>query len=142
MSPSPSLSCTRPAKAHHGRRGCVEVRPDEIAPILGVELGRDAGRTDKVAKKDGDRPPFGRLFRRRLGPGWSGRAQTRDRLQEALAVPEIDAQLRQVAIGQIRQNVGVDRVVAEGGLVPAETEAPQPNRDVHCEPPFVHGKDR
>ena len=49
--------------------------------------------------------------------------QTGDRLEQALAIPQIDAQLSEVAIGQIRQDVGVDRVIAKRGLVLAESEA-------------------
>ena len=50
-------------------------------------------------------------------------AQTSDRLEQALAIAQIDAELLEVAIGQIRQDVGVDRVVAKRGLVLAESEA-------------------
>lgn len=36
---------------------------------------------------------------------------------------------------QIGHNIGVDRVIAERGLVSTEAETPQPNRDIHCRTP-------
>ena len=66
------------------------------------------------------------------GEGWQGlvgfaagsvRTQTGDRLEQALAVPESDAELLEVGVGQLRQHVRVDLVVAEMRLVLAESEA-------------------
>ena len=59
---------------------------------------------------------------RRLG-GDCPRAQIRDRLEQALAVPEWHAKLFEITVGQFRQDFRVDRVVAKCGLVLAETEA-------------------
>ena len=53
----------------------------------------------------------------------SAGTQTGDRLEQALAVPEEYAELFEVAVGQVRQDFRVDRVVAKCGLVLAESEA-------------------
>ena len=47
------------AERSHGGRGGVEVTPHQIAPVLGIELRREAGRADEVAEHHRDRPPLG-----------------------------------------------------------------------------------
>ena len=44
------------AERSHGGRGGVEVAPHQIAPVLGVEPRREAGRADEVAEHHRDRP--------------------------------------------------------------------------------------
>ena len=39
--------------------GGVEIGSDEIAPILGVERGREAGRSDQIAEHHCDRTALG-----------------------------------------------------------------------------------
>jgi hypothetical protein len=46
-------------------------------------------------------------------------------------VPQKDAELFEISVGQIRQDLRVDFVFAERGFVLAETEVPQPSPDVH-----------
>jgi hypothetical protein len=125
------------AKSRHRRRSLVQIGAEQIAPVLRVELRGEAGRTNKITEHHGDRATFGIVRRRRQGRGsrrlryWVGGAQTSDRFEQALAIPQIDTQLSQISVGQIRQNVGIDRVVAKRDLVPTKTEAPKPNPDVH-----------
>ena len=38
------------AHLRHRRRGGVEIGADEIAPLLGIELRGNAGRTDEIAE--------------------------------------------------------------------------------------------
>ncbi len=42
-----------------------------------------------------------------------------------------NAEFSQVIPGQLRQDFGVDRIVAERGVILPETEALEPGRDVH-----------
>jgi len=46
-------------------------------------------------------------------------------------VTQQDTEVVQVLIGQVVQNVGIDRVVAECRLILLEAKAPQPNPDIH-----------
>jgi hypothetical protein len=68
----------------------------------------------------------------RMVPGEDGRRrQIRDRFEEALAVPERNAELLEIGFGELRQDFGVDRVLAEKGEVLAKPEAPQPVAHIH-----------
>jgi hypothetical protein len=44
---------------------------------------------------------------------------------------DCEAELLQVIPGQLRQDLGVDRIVAERGFVLPESEVLEPSRDVH-----------
>ena len=70
------------------------------------------------------------MFRRRG-------SQCRNRFDEALAVPERDAALLQLRVGQVGQDLRVDRVLAEQGEVLAKPKASQPVVDIHGRAP--HG---
>jgi hypothetical protein len=71
------------AHLRHRRRRGVEIRADEIAPLLGIELGGNAGRTNQIAEHHGEVTALahgfnaGTQLRRRLGGGnrlqWSNR---------------------------------------------------------------------
>ena len=125
------------AERSHGGRGGVEVTPHQIAPVLGIELRREARRADEVAKHHRDRTALGDISRRcrRRGDRWLRRSLCRaeicNRLEQALAVTEWYANLFEVAVRQFRQNFSVDFIFAEQRLVLAETEASQPIPDVH-----------
>ena len=125
------------AERGHGGRGGVEVTAHQIAPVLGIELRREARRAHEVAKHDRDRTALGDISRRRrrrghrwLRPGLC-RAEICNRLEQALAVTEWYGNLFEVGFRQFRQNLSIDFVFAEQRLVLAETEASQPIRDVH-----------
>ena len=47
------------AKRGHRLRRFVEIRVDEVPPVLGVKLGRKARRSDEIAEHDRDRSPLG-----------------------------------------------------------------------------------
>ena len=66
---------------------------------------------------------------RRHRSGWARRAATR--LQQLEAGAERQAELLEVLVGELRQDRGVDLVVAEHRLVALQAEAPEPSRDVH-----------
>ena len=120
------------AERSHGGRGGVEVTPHQIAPVLGIELRREARRAHEVAKHDRDRTALGDVSRRcrRRGDRWLRRSLRRaeicNRLEQALAVTEWYANLFEVAVRQFGQNFSVDFVFAEQRLVLAETEAREP----------------
>ena len=71
--------------AHFGdrRRGGVEVCADEIAPLLGIKLRRNAGRADQIAEHHREIAAFtgrpGSIDRQRRG-WWSGRRLCRSRV--------------------------------------------------------------
>jgi hypothetical protein len=69
--------------------GGVEIGSDEVAPVLGVEVGREAGRPDQIVEHPGHGPSL-RLVSRagrgdRRGRRRLQRQQTGDRLQDALS---------------------------------------------------------
>ena len=51
------------AKPGHRRRSLVEIGVDEVAPVLGVELGGEARRADEIAEHDRDRTTLGRCLK-------------------------------------------------------------------------------
>ena len=53
----------------------------------------------------------------------------------------LDAKLLEVLRRQARQNLLVDLVLAERGLIPFETKAPQPFSDVHGGAACLAGRD-
>jgi hypothetical protein len=73
------------------------------------------------------------------GAGCSGAAvpNFRDRFDEALAVPERNAELLQIGFGQLRQDFRVDLMLAEDRFVLAKADSFQPLADVHGRAP--HG---
>jgi hypothetical protein len=55
-------------------------------------------------------------------------------------VPEEDAELFEIRLGQFGQGFKVDRVVAKHSLVLREPETAQPVGDVHSSPRAWHGR--
>ena len=48
-----------PAERRHRFRRFVEIGVDQVAPVLGVELGRQTRRADEIAEHDRDRTALG-----------------------------------------------------------------------------------
>ena len=133
------------AEARHRGRRFVEIGADQIAPVLGVEPRRETGRADEIAEHHRDRPPLGvgarRLAetgrarlggRRRRGVWGEGRpGEAGDGAHQPLAMPERHADLLEVGLGQVDEDVGVDLVLAEQRFVLSEADAVQPLGDVH-----------
>ena len=129
-----------------GRR--VEIAPDQIAPVLGVERCREAGRADQIAEQDREMAAFGvgleRRARRRR-PGRQGGGLFRrfgrcgeggDRLEKLLAVAQgRDAEILEIIVRQRAQQLAVDVVGAEILGVLAETDPAKPTVDVQVQPP-------
>ena len=72
--------------------------------------------------------PAGRLP---YGRGRFSRTEAHGRCQKPLAIAKGHADLSEVAVGQIRQNVPIDRVFAKGFLVLCEAFIEKPVPDVH-----------
>jgi hypothetical protein len=130
------------AEPSHCRRGFVEVGPDQIAPVFGVEFRGEARRADQIAEHDGDRPALRvgagrRRGRRRVGRRIWGRGrrfaggETGDRPDQLLSRPERNADFFEVGLGQVGQDVRVDLMLAEQGFILSEPDRVQPLGDVH-----------
>jgi hypothetical protein len=130
------------AEACYAGGGLVEIGVDEIAPILGVELRREARRADEIAEHHGDRAALGgrlrtsrrRRLRRRCGRVHRRRGDSESgdgREQSHPVADRGNANVLEVIRRQLRQNVRVDLVVPEIRLVMAEAETAKPPRHVH-----------
>ena len=98
----------------------------------------ERGRADEVGEHHRDLTALGgsvgcrkivggRCFRARVS------AQGGDGVEQLTAVPDnIDTKILQILRRQARQDRVVDLVLAECGLIPLETKAPQSSRKVHC----------
>ena len=136
-----------PAHPCHRRRGGVDVAADEIPPILGVEFRGDAGRADEIAEHHGEVAAlggfYGRRGRLRVGRDEGRRrGRVRDGFQEPSSMPEQNAELFEIGVAEVGQDIGIDAVVAERRLVLPEPEAPQPLSDVHGHVSRWRGHDR
>ena len=100
-------------------RAAAMIGADDPAHVLGIEPRRQRGRADEVAEHHGELAALGGVRRCWRGSGGCRlrrsfrRAQTCDRLEQALAVPEGHADLFEVAVRQLAQNLGVDVVLAK-----------------------------
>ena len=127
------------AHLRHRRRSGIEIGADKVAPFLGIELRGNPGRADQIAEHHGeiaalaDSLGSGRNSRWRRGSlcrsgrmresfGWRLflvriTAQRSDGVEQRAAVPDkADAQILQVLRRQARQDLLVDRIVAECSL--------------------------
>jgi hypothetical protein len=96
--------------------------------VLGIEPCREGRRTGQIAEQDRQLPSLG--FGRRLGPGnGGGRARLgrcRQRRQHPLPVAQRQSQLLQIVVGQRRDDIEIDAVVAERRLQAGQSDARQP----------------
>ena len=110
--------------------------------FLGVEPGRQPHIADEIAEHNRDRAAFGGDLRgllrgRRRGHRVGSlercqRIQSGDRVEKLAPVADDrDAEILQIFGRQARQEVAVDRVIAERRFVLPETEILEPGRDVH-----------
>ena len=114
------------AKPGHRRRGFVEIGVDEVAPVLGVELRREARRADEIAEHDRDRAALGGSS---MEQDLSAAQSCPPRLDSAIALsrrlrcPRSTPSFSRSPSRQFRQDFRVDLVVPKCGLVLAESEA-------------------
>jgi hypothetical protein len=118
----------------------VLVGPDDLAHLFGIELRRQGRGTHQVDEHHRELPPLS--FRRpsfRGGRGFGrnrGRLarQTGDRFEQLPAGTEWQAELIQIALGQLREHLPINLVLAERGLITLQAQLPQPSRNVHGDP--------
>ena len=123
------------------------VSADDLTHLLGIEPPRESGRAHEIDEHHcelaalglgsrrcclgiGGARRTGTSIERGLISGVRGCPERRDGLEKLLAVAEEDAELLKVGIGQLRQDVAVDRVLAERLLVLLQLQIAEPCRDV------------
>ena len=109
------------------------IRGDDLAQILGIEARRKLGRADQIAEHHRQLPALGSWYGRRslcCSIGYAVRCG--DRLEQlASMAPEHHAEIPEILRRELGQRLPIDLVVAEGGFVSLETQAPQPHCYVH-----------
>jgi hypothetical protein len=98
------------------------ISADQLAQLLEIEPRRQRSRTDHIAEHDRQLAAFGLSGGRRAGlllrlfPSRRRRsalAQCCDRLQQLLAGPERQPECYQISFGQLRQQLGIDLILAK-----------------------------
>src|SRR5215471_8809241 len=145
------------AHLSHGFRCGIEIRADEIAPLLRVKLRENAGRADQIAEHHRDVTalasdvggPCTDLYWRGIGGDasafWLSRGSLRrwrnsigkppDCTQHFQPVPERQLEVFKMLIGQVGKNREIDAVFGKtlGVFGHAELFEPVGNL-LHCEP--------
>ena len=120
------------AHLRHRRRGGIEIGADQVAPLLGIKLRGNAGRTDQIAEHHREIAALACGIRRLPATGATGCGEARrwpargdvgvgparspkvgDRPQHFAAMAKEDAELLQVLIGQIAKDREIDIVFGE-----------------------------
>ena len=118
------------------RSDAAVIGADHRAQILRVEPRRQCRRADQIAEQHRQLPPLGLRLHpplpRLRGRAREGAAQRRDRLQELPARPDRQPQRREIRLGQLRQHLDVDLILAERRLVALEPQSAKPRRDIHA----------
>ena len=126
--------------AHRLGDACLIGR-NQLAQVFGVHLTGECGRTDKIGKHDGDLATLGgvlglRLGQRRLRRHRNGTGTLRNRFQQLLAMAERhDADVLEIVVGQLAQQLDVDVVSAEHLGILGEADPAEPTVDVHVQSP-------
>jgi hypothetical protein len=129
------------AAAFNDRSAAAVMGGDHRAQILRIEPRRQRRRADQIAEHHRQLPPpgFGSGGRhRRLGRLFGSRrrqstfTQRCDRFQKLLARPERQPEGYEIGLGQLRQEISVDLILAEHPLVPRQPQVPQPRRNIHA----------
>jgi hypothetical protein len=139
--PVAHVFCDKPAETVDRFADGAMISADHLAQILGIEPRGKGCRGDQIAKHHGKLAPLGGRphpsLRRVRGRVREGAAQSSDRFQELAAMADRrDAKIPQILGRQARQNLHVDRILAEGRLVLREPQPPEPLRDLHRRPSF------
>ncbi len=115
-----------------------DIGAEQVAPIFRVEPRGEFRRANEVAEHHRDQATFGvvarRTRRRRRQTDDGGLRHLGDRFAQPLPVAKRDAELRQIVLGQIREDVHVDRLVAKSGFVALQTQIAQPRAKFHGVP--------
>jgi hypothetical protein len=101
--------------------------------VFRIEAGGHRGRAHEIAEHHGELTALGAVVRLRLDlGGWLapsallpvGAAQTCDRLEQPLPVPQEHAELFEIRVGQVGQDFGVNTVLFERRLILVKPQAP------------------
>jgi hypothetical protein len=119
---------------------------DDLPHVLGVKASRERGRANEVDKHDRELATLSSVlglglgrWRQRSGAR-DGTAEVGDRRQHLPPMSEQDAQRCQIGIGQMPQDGDVDTILAKALGVLAQTETPQPFRNLlHRRPGIDRG---
>ena len=112
----------------------IAVGPEDLARDLGIEARAESRGADQVDEHHGQLTALG--VSRAEAAGSEGRhggdagLEGRDRLEQALAVAEIEAELLQVGIGKIAQDVSANPICGERRRVDLETKVGKPLLEV------------
>ncbi len=115
------------ARAGDDPRTCILERADERAQILRIELRCKRRRPDQIAEQHRQLPAL--CVPRRGGNGLGApliAGKPGDRLEHPLAVAERDAQLLEVGILQVGDDVGVDGLLGKDLRVLAQSQSVEP----------------
>ena len=109
----------------------ILIGADDRPQVLGIELARQRGRAHEIAEHDREVAPLGH----RGGGGTSagiitGRADRCDGPQQLAPVAERYAELRQIGIAEIDQDVDVDRLRGKDGGILFQAKAGEPGSDI------------
>ncbi len=137
----PQISGDEPAEVVHGLRDPSLIGRNDLSQVFRVHAGRKRGRTDQVRKHHRDLAALGsvlglRFGQRRLWRSRNGTGKLRNRCQHLSPMPERDAKLFEILIGQMTEDGGIDVVLgkAPGVLGQAERSEPVLN-SLHRGPP-------
>ena len=123
-----------PVELAQSCRGRFEIGDNNITPIFRIEFG-DKIRRIKSTKQESHETALDGVVRgdsvSRRCSARRTRLQRRDRLDQALAGPERDAEPLEIGFGQVGQDVPIDIVFAKPGFVLAEANAMKPLADRH-----------
>ena len=126
---APELLGDLPAHLRYCRRGGIEIRVNQIAPLLDIELGPNVGRIDQIAKHHSDMVALAGLFRdpyrlfccnrrsgRRLGHQgyrlWRG-IKLGDRTQHFATITKDNAEILEILICQVREDGEIDPILSK-----------------------------
>ena len=130
-----------PAEATHGLGDAFLIGRNDLAQVLRVHAGGERRRTDQVREHHRDLATLSRilalrLVNRRLRRCWNGSGKLRNRCQHLSPMPERDAELFEVLIGQMTEDGSVDVVFTKTQGVLGHAELLEPIRNLlHCEHP-------
>ncbi|MGA7489125.1 MAG: hypothetical protein WBW74_19555 [Xanthobacteraceae bacterium] len=130
-----------PAVALDQRRAAAMIGADDPSHVLRIEPLRHRSRAHEVAEHHGELPPLGIIRVRTRGrSAWHGRrrAESRYRPEQALAVPEWNAEFFEVDLCQFGQDIRVDRAIVESAFILAKPQASEPIPHIHGRVPTAH----
>jgi hypothetical protein len=127
--PAPELLGDLPAHLCYCRRDDIEIRVNQIAPLLDIETGPIVGRIDQIAKHHNDVVVLAKLFRnpyrlfcctrmsgRRLGHQhcrlWRN-IKLGDRTQHFATITKDNAEILEILIYQVREDGEIDTVFSK-----------------------------